>query len=190
MSQVAGPSRGGTRWRSAVVLGLLIGITMAIGVHLPGWWQSANGSAQSSAAVVSPSEFYAQRLGRLIDAERARAGCPALRPNAVLQAIARNRAWSITGDSTGTIGHIDADLRDAQGRATVAGYRGRVVENLAVGLGTADEVMAVWLNPRIDRALKARLDDCAFVSVGIGFSTRRLTSRFGTGVWVAVLGAS
>jgi hypothetical protein len=49
--------------------------------------------------------------------------------------------------------------------------------------------MVVWLNPRIDRALKAQLVDCRFTTVGIAFSPRRLTSRYGTGVWVAILGA-
>lgn len=186
MSEVADPSRGRARWGGAVVLGLLIGTVIAIGVRLPGWWQSASGSAGSSGTEVSAK---AQRLGKLIDAERVRAGCPILRPNAVLEAIARNRSQSITGDSAGAIGHVDSDLRDPQDRASAAGYRDRVVENLAVGLPTADEVMAAWLNPRIDRALQARLDDCTLVSVGIGHSTRRLTSRFGAGVWVVVLGA-
>ena len=32
----------------------------------------------------------------------------------------------------GTLGHVDSDLRDPQTRAEATGYRGRVVENLAV----------------------------------------------------------
>jgi hypothetical protein len=189
MPEVSGQTRAGTRWRRAVGFGLLIGTVLAIGVHLPGWWQTRSDAAVVSPAVAPSSELHAQLLSKLIGAERAKVGCPALRPNAVLNAIASSRAGSISVDSAGAVGHIDADLRNPQDRASAFGYRARVVENLAVGLGTADDVMALWLNPGGDRALKARLDDCTFVSVGLGFSTRQLTKRYGPGVWVAVLGA-
>jgi uncharacterized protein YkwD len=194
VSEVSRPPRARTRWRRAAVLGLLIGTTMAIGVHLPGWWQSRSASAASvkepsfELGVPAKELLGQQQLGKLIDVERAKAGCPALRPNSDLTLVARNRVVTLKTDSAGAVGRVDPQLRDAQSRAARMGFRGRVVENLAVGLGTADEVMAAWLNPRIDRALKARLDNCTFVSVGIGYDDRRLTNRFDAGVWVAVLG--
>jgi len=169
-------------------MGLLIGTFIVVGFHLPEWWRSPNTATGTTTGDHPTAKAFEDRLSKLISAERASVGCPALHPDVHLQAIADQRAQSMAGG--GTLGHVDSDLRDPQTRAEATGYRGRVVENLAVGLPTAADVMARWLDPQIDRALRARLDDCTFVSAGVGFSPQQATSRFGSGVWVLDLGTT
>jgi hypothetical protein len=169
-------------------MGLLIGTSLVVGFHLPGWWRSMSTTPGTGTGAHPTVQVLEDHLIELIDAERASVGCPALRPDVRLQTVAEQRAETISGD--GTLGHVDSDLRDPQARATASGYRGRVVENVAVGLPTAEDVMTRWLDPQIDRALKARLDDCAMVSEGVGFSPQPASSRFGPGVWVLDLGTT
>ena len=159
---------------------------MATGYHLPGWWRSAQ--APTPTPSHPAADIEERRLADLINDERVKAGCSALRIDGRLRTAAETRALSMNG--TEAIAHVDSDLEDPQTRASAVGYPGQVVENQAVGLLTAEDVMARWLDPQIDPALKARLDNCAFVSAGIGFSDRQVTERYGPGVWVLDLGTS
>jgi uncharacterized protein YkwD len=190
---------------AAVLVGVLLGVSVMAGVRMAPWWDSflgtqvlpASGTRRPTADLdscvggstcLSPTQLSEEllRLVALITGERARVGCRPVRLDSRLQQAAQAHADAIANG--GRPSHIDDEQRTPQDRAESAGYHGRVQENLAVGLATADTVMDLWLDERVDPSLRTRLDNCGAVALGMGYSPRRATDAYGTGIWVLVLG--
>jgi uncharacterized protein YkwD len=128
-----------------------------------------------------------QQLLSLIIAERARAGCRPVTLNTRLIQAAQLSAGSMDS-SRPSRPHVDNAQRTAQDRAEFTGYHGRVVEIIAAGLASPQRVMGLWLDGRVDPSIRARLDDCASVVMGIGTAQVHVGDTYGPGVWVVVLG--
>jgi uncharacterized protein YkwD len=184
---------------------MLLGVTVMAGVRTAPWWDSFLGiqalpasgterptddldSCAGGATCLSPTQLSEEllRLVALVTGERALAGCRPVRLDSRLQQAAQAHADAIADG--GRPSHIDDEQRSPQDRAESAGYHGRVQENLAVGLATADTVMDLWLDERVDPSLRTRLNNCGAVALGMGYSPRRAADAYGTGVWVLVLG--
>lgn len=193
--------------RSSALIGLLLGVGIMAGVRTAPWWQNTLGLASPATApqprptgAVNPCPTGPgtlclppdalptdqQRLIALITGERARAGCSPVELDQRLQASAQEFADAIATSHQPS--HIDAGQRSPQDRARANGYRGRVQENLAVGLRTPDEVIDRWLDERIDPSLRTRLDNCNVVAIGLGHSTQPAGDAYSPGIWVLVLG--
>jgi uncharacterized protein YkwD len=127
-----------------------------------------------------------QHLIALVAGERARAGCATVALDSRLQRAAQEYADAMAAGHRPS--HIDTEQRTPQDRAAAAGYHGRVQENLAVGLGTADEVLTLWLDNKVDPSLRTRLDNCSAKAMGLGHSAKKAGDAYGPGIWVLVLG--
>ncbi len=104
---------------------------------------------------------------RLVNAERAGAGCGALRSHAVLLRVAR--AHSKDMGTRGYFAHDSQDGRSPFDRMRAAGYRGgAMAENIAAGQPTAAAVMKAWMNSPGHRA---NILDCRFRVIGVGAVT-------------------
>jgi len=101
---------------------------------------------------------------RLVNVERARAGCGALRSNAILLTVAR--AHSRDMGVKRYFAHNSQDGRSPFDRMRAAGYRGNLMgENIAAGQPTAAAVMKSWMNSPGHRA---NILNCGFKVLGIG----------------------
>lgn len=191
--------------RPAVLIGVALGVCVTAGVLTAPSWQAVLGIGPPRSTAggrpsgnVSPClsgstcltpyhlPLEQQRLIALVTGERARAGCPPVELDSRLQQAAQSHAEAIIANDR--LSHIDTAQRTPQDRAEAAGYHGRVQENLAVGLETADEVIDLWLDGRIDPSLRTRLDNCAATALGLGYSTKKPSEAYRPGVWVLVLG--
>jgi uncharacterized protein YkwD len=188
----------------AVIVGVLIGVAIVSGVSTAPWWGARTGlvseTGQRTRAVgrvlpckaggtcLAPQELPGeqQQLIAWVTGERARAGCRDVRLDSRLQQAAQNRVGEIAAGSRPS--HIDAGQRTPQDRAEAAGFHGRVLENLAVGLKSPDEVIDLWLDDKVDLSLRTRLDNCAVIAIGLGYSPKRADSAYGPGIWVLLLG--
>lgn len=80
----------------------------------------------------------------LINAERARAGCPALKPEPRLMAAATGHAKAMAW--LNFFGHVSPDGAKFTNRIKAQGYRvSRAAENIAAGQASASEVVAGWM---------------------------------------------
>ena len=140
--------------------------------------------ASANAALPAPSAA----LIALVDGQRERTGCGALRVDAELTASAQGHAADMA--SRGYVSQTAPNGGAAQQRATAAGYSGAVVEVLAAGIPAAAQVFAQWTNPDdpASAAVVAKLTDCAWASAGVGYSAGRAMPTFGPGIWVLDLG--
>jgi uncharacterized protein YkwD len=104
---------------------------------------------------------------RLVNAERAKAGCGALASNATLLAVAR--AHSRDMGENRYFDHASQDGRSPFDRMRAAGYRGtRMGENIAAGQRTAAAVVASWMKSPGHRA---NILTCGYTEIGIGAAT-------------------
>ncbi len=104
---------------------------------------------------------------RLVNVERAKAGCGALRSNAILLGVAR--AHSRDMGVKGYFDHNSQDGRSPFDRMRAAGYRGNLMaENIAAGQRTAAAVMSSWMNSPGHRA---NILNCGFKVIGMGAVT-------------------
>ena len=104
---------------------------------------------------------------RLVNAERAKAGCGALRSNGILLAVAR--AHSRDMGVKRYFDHTSQDGRSPFDRMRAAGYRGGLMgENIAAGQPTAAAVMKSWMN---SPGHKANILNCGYKVIGIGVAT-------------------
>jgi uncharacterized protein YkwD len=101
---------------------------------------------------------------RLVNAERAKAGCGDLRSNAILLAVAR--AHSRDMGVRRYFDHQSQDGRSPFDRMRAAGYRGgRMGENIAAGQRTPAAVMDAWMKSPGHRA---NILNCGYRVIGIG----------------------
>lgn len=131
----------------------------------------------------TPSGSPSQQVLALANQERAAAGCPPLTVDTSLATAAREHARDMVTQHY--FGHTSPAGRGPAARATGAGYRGAVGENIAVGYADAVAVMDAWLESSGHRA---NIDNCAYTTTGIGFDPGMVTPRWGSGAWVQVFG--
>jgi uncharacterized protein YkwD len=147
--------------------------------------RNCSGEPACFPATELPAE--AQKLLTMIIRERARAGCRPVTLNLSLIQAAQLSAGSMNSLRPSRP-HVDDAQRTAQDRAEFTGYRGRVVEIIAVGLPNPQRVMQLWLDERVDPSIRARLNDCAAVAMGIDTLQLNVGDAYGPGVWVVLLG--
>ncbi|MDQ0792288.1 sigma-70 family RNA polymerase sigma factor [Streptomyces sp. B1I3] len=122
-----------------------------------------------------------EEVVRLVNAERAKAGCePVGTSGALATAASRHSADMVARDY---FSHTSPDGTDPGDRITAAGYRWSTYgENIAKGQTTAASVMDAWMNSPGHRA---NILNCAFEEIGIG----RQESPSGP-VWTQAFGAA
>ena len=104
---------------------------------------------------------------RLTNAERAKAGCPALRVDPKLTVAAQGH--SVDMASRGYFSHTSPEGETPWDRAEAAGYQNPSAENIAMGYRTAADVVSGWMNSEGHRT---NILNCSSRAVGIGLDTR------------------
>jgi uncharacterized YkwD family protein len=118
---------------------------------------------------------------RLVNVERAKAGCQPLVANPLLNRTAR--AHSTDMAVRNFFSHTNPDGKSPFDRMRAAGYQGRMMgENIAAGYTTAGSVMTAWMNSSGHRA---NIVNCGYKEIGVGYyrggSYRHYwTQNFGT----------
>ncbi|MGI5506933.1 CAP domain-containing protein [Lentzea sp. CA-135723] len=115
---------------------------------------------QASAATVQ------QDVIALTNAERAKAGCAAVKANAALNTAAQRHSADMA--SHNFMGHTGSDGSTVVVRIERAGYTRwtRAAENVAAGHTTAAAVVRGWMNSAGHRA---NILNCALKDIGVGY---------------------
>ncbi|GAB1338059.1 hypothetical protein ACE1SV_46490 [Streptomyces sp. E-15] len=100
---------------------------------------------------------------KLVNDERAKAGCSPLAANSALTGLAG--AFSADMAARDFFGHTDPDGRTPWDRAAEAGVTGLGGENIARGQSGAAAVTAAWMGSPGDRA---NILNCGFKTLGVG----------------------
>ncbi|MFJ6700941.1 CAP domain-containing protein [Streptomyces sp. NPDC091272] len=138
----------------------------------PPYWEAARSDVPLLAAepphlAPAPSRQRANgatSLVRLLNRERARAGCAKVRARSSLAYAAQQHSGHMA--RTGTLTHVGAPHRAVGERLTAAGYRwSRAAENVAAARSDAGSAMRVWMQSPTHRAAMLT---CAFRDVGVG----------------------
>ncbi|MGW6419636.1 CAP domain-containing protein [Streptomyces sp. NPDC055055] len=109
----------------------------------------------------------AQEVVRLVNIERAGAGCKALTVDADLTEAAQDYTDDMA--ATGNFSHTGTDGSQPQDRIEEAGYTwSRSGENIAKGQSDAAAVMDAWMHSPGHRA---NILNCGFTEIGVGVST-------------------
>jgi uncharacterized protein YkwD len=104
---------------------------------------------------------------RLVNVERASAGCSPLRSKSLLVGVAR--AHSLDMGEHGYFAHDSQEGRSPFDRMRAAGYSGGLMgENIAAGQRTPATVMDAWMHSEGHRA---NILNCGFHLIGIGVAT-------------------
>jgi uncharacterized protein YkwD len=101
----------------------------------------------------------------LVNVQRAAAGCPALRADAGLAAVAR--AHSADMRDRNYFSHVDPDGNDPFARARAAGIDYARAENIAYGQADPAAVMTAWMNSSGHRA---NILNCSLGTLGVGIA--------------------
>ncbi|SDP21399.1 Uncharacterized conserved protein YkwD, contains CAP (CSP/antigen 5/PR1) domain [Pedococcus dokdonensis] len=103
----------------------------------------------------------------LVNSERARAGCRAVRANSALQTAAQRHSADMAAKDY--FSHTSKDGRTFADRIRAAGYRGSTIgENIAAGQTTASAVMKSWM---ASSGHRANILNCSFTALGVGHAT-------------------
>ncbi|MFF5923346.1 CAP domain-containing protein [Streptomyces flavochromogenes] len=109
----------------------------------------------------------AEEVVRLVNVERAAAGCKALTVDADLTEAAQEYTDDMA--ATGNFSHTGTDGSQPQDRIEAAGYTwSRSGENIAKGQADAAAVMDAWMHSPGHRA---NILNCGFTEIGVGVST-------------------
>ncbi|MGW4160884.1 CAP domain-containing protein [Streptomyces sp. NPDC004788] len=100
---------------------------------------------------------------RLVNVERARVGCPVIRSDADLAALAG--AFSADMAARNFFDHTDPDGATPWTRATKAGITGLGAENIALGQVDAAAVMRSWM---ASDGHRANILNCDYKAIGVG----------------------
>ncbi|MGF1662564.1 MAG: CAP domain-containing protein [Kineosporiaceae bacterium] len=127
---------------------------------------SSEPSAPSSAPAPPAGDAIGQEILDLVNGERAAAGCDALVLDEALTLAAQGHADDMQANDY--FSHESQDGRSVADRVTEVGYDYRTVgENIARGQGSAEEVMAAWMDSAGHRA---NILDCDFEDLGVGYA--------------------
>ncbi|MFJ8000573.1 CAP domain-containing protein [Streptomyces sp. NPDC096310] len=102
----------------------------------------------------------------LVNQERAKVGCAALKADASLNALAQG--FSDDMAARGFFDHTDPDGDTPWDRADQAGVKNLGGENIARGQATAEAVMDSWMNSEGHRA---NILNCDYTRLGVGVNT-------------------
>ncbi|MGW6965571.1 CAP domain-containing protein [Streptomyces zaomyceticus] len=109
----------------------------------------------------------AEEVVRLVNVERAAAGCKALTVDADLTEAAQDYTDDMA--ATGNFSHTGTDGSQPQDRIEATGYTwSRSGENIAKGQTDAAAVMDAWMHSPGHRA---NILNCGFTEIGVGVST-------------------
>ncbi|CAM5267850.1 hypothetical protein GCM10010329_02390 [Streptomyces spiroverticillatus] len=123
----------------------------------------------------APPAGPAQEVVRLLNEERAKAGCSALTTNSLLRTAAQRHSADMV--ARGFFDHTNPDGDGPGERVTAAGYKWSTYgENIAAGQQTPAAVMEAWMNSSGHRA---NILNCSFKEVGIGLANNHWTQVFG-----------
>ena len=112
----------------------------------------------------SPEELAAEaEVLRLVNVERAKAGCPALAADGPLTTLARS--FSADMAARGFFSHTDPDGMSPWDRAAAAGIGNLRAENIALGQATPDAVMRSWMGSDGHRT---NILNCDYRTLGVG----------------------
>ncbi|MFJ6659402.1 CAP domain-containing protein [Streptomyces sp. NPDC091377] len=112
---------------------------------------------------VSREAAAAAEVLRLVNVERAKAGCTPVAANSALSGLAQSFSESMA--ARGFFDHTDPDGATPWDRAEKAGISGLGGENIARGQGDAAAVMDAWMNSAGHRA---NILNCDFTTLGVG----------------------
>lgn len=132
---------------------------------------SSSGSTPSTSGnlggtcAYSPNAGYVNQVASLINAERAKAGLPALTINSLLTNAAQAHAADMACNSM--ISHTGSDGSSAYARVLASGYAPSYSEEIIYGGGGPQAAMMWWMNDQIhrDAILKARSTE-----MGVGYA--------------------
>jgi uncharacterized protein YkwD len=125
-------------------------------------------TATTSAPAPAPtSSSYADEVTRLTNAERAKAGCAAVRTDDRLAAAALAHSQDMVDRDY--FSHTSPDGEGPGDRAAAAGYPSWSGENIAAGYTTPAAVVAGWMNSSGHRA---NILNCDSKATGVGFDPR------------------
>ncbi|WP_426564401.1 CAP domain-containing protein [Angustibacter sp. McL0619] len=121
----------------------------------------------TSKPVSKPSGSMVSQVIALVNSERGRAGCGALRESSQLDAAAYGHSKDMATHDY--FSHVSQDGRTFDVRIRAAGYSGHTLgENIAAGQRTASAVMASWMGSSGHRA---NILNCAFKQIGVGVAS-------------------
>lgn len=119
---------------------------------------------------------FEQQVIDLTNAERQKAGCPALANNSKLGAAALGHSTDMA--TKGYFSHTGANGSSMRDRVEAQGYSWRsLAENIAAGYRTAQAVVTGWMNSSGHRA---NILNCDLTEIGVGFHDYHWTQNFGT----------
>ncbi|MFF5156880.1 CAP domain-containing protein [Streptomyces sp. NPDC000348] len=130
----------------------------------------ATGGASASGAVAE--------VVKLVNAERAKAGCSPVKVNTTLTKAAQDHSEDMA--ASGTMSHTGSDGSSPGDRITRAGYGWSTYgENVAYGYSTPAQVMTGWMNSPGHRE---NILNCGFEEIGVGLAQpgSYWTQDFGT----------
>lgn len=123
------------------------------------------GGAHPAAAADSTAELRTAVV-KLTNVARANKGCGPLTANAQLTTAAQRHAKDMA--AKGYFSHTSADGTSWDARIRSAGFKKPGGENIAQGFKTPARVLQAWLESPGHRR---NILDCAFTSIGVGFTT-------------------
>lgn len=124
-----------------------------------------------------------EEVVRLVNAERAKAGCGDVRLDGKLRTAMRKHVEELGTHGDLYISHVSDDGRDFVQRAKAEGYDDPGGENVARGQRDAADVMNAWMNSEGHRA---NILNCDFKALGPGMAE----GVDGTLVWGQLFGRS
>ncbi|MEV5387601.1 CAP domain-containing protein [Streptomyces sp. NPDC052721] len=139
---------------------------------------SAAPAAPSSPAPTATASGVTAEIVRLVNAERAKAGCQPLTLNSTLTKAAQAHSDDMAAHQN--MSHTGSDGSSPGDRITRAGYTwSSYGENVAYGYSTAQQVMAGWMTSPGHRA---NILNCGFKEIGVGLAQpgSYWTQDFGT----------
>lgn len=123
-----------------------------------------------------------QSILALTNAERAKAGCPALTLNSQLNAAADAHSEDMAARDY--FDHDDPEGRGPGDRIAASGYKPRTWgENIAAGYRSAEAVVEGWMNSAGHRR---NILNCDFAELGVGYATNPATDNWP--YWTQVFG--
>ncbi|MFF4490682.1 CAP domain-containing protein [Streptomyces sp. NPDC001544] len=139
---------------------------------------SAAPAAPSTPKATATASGATARVIELVNAERAKVGCPALTPNATLTKVAQAHSADMAAHQN--MSHTGSDGSSPGDRLTSAGYDWSAYgENVAYGYSTPEQVMAGWM---ASPGHRANILNCSFKEIGVGLAQpdSYWTQDFGT----------
>lgn len=134
----------------------------------------SGGSGGGGGGGAGPSSAVTDEVVRLVNAERADAGCDALRVDSRLTAAAQEHSEDM--DRRDYMSHQSPEGEGPGDRARRHGYDAWGAENVAKGQTSAAQVMDAWMNSQGHRD---NILNCGLVAIGVGESGNAWTQLFG-----------